>query len=85
MKRRLRIEIQARNNFWHKAVLIEWKDQYPQRELESDEENCFLIEEEWLEDFRRVAEQCLSKVRVAPADPGRRMLLRRLFPRIEKE
>ena len=85
MSRRIRVEVKARNDFWRNAISVEWDYQFPERKLEEDENKFFLIEEEWYEDFRRVAEQCLSKTTVAPDDPSRRQLFRRLLPRLEKD
>ena len=85
MPRRIRVEINARNDFWRKAVPVEWEYQFPERKLEEDESGYVLIEEEWLADFVSVAEQCLSKVKVAPADPSRRAWFRRLIPRGDDE
>jgi hypothetical protein len=39
-----------------------------------------LVPETWLSDLERVAVQCLSAVKLAPSDPGRRRMLRALFP-----
>ncbi len=76
---RMRIEVIARNDFWRKAIAIEWEYQYPGRQLEIDADGYYLIEPEWLADFQAVAKQCLSKAVPAPADPGRRLWFRRLL------
>lgn len=85
MSRQIKVEVEARNDFWRKAIPVEWNYQFPQRTLEEDAEGYFLIEENWFEDFRKVAEQCLSKARVAPDDPGRRQWFRRFIPHLEKD
>jgi hypothetical protein len=81
MERRIRVEIIGRNEFWRDAVFVEWEYQFPERKLEPEEESFYLIAEEWLDDLRRVAAQCFSQVLLAPQDPGRRKLFRRLLAR----
>ncbi|MGE0887441.1 MAG: hypothetical protein AB7P14_28290 [Blastocatellales bacterium] len=81
MARRIRVEIKSRNEFWHNAVKVEWDYQYPQRGLAAELPGFYLIEESWFADLQRVAAQCFSEVLLAPRDPGRRQLFRRLFAR----
>ncbi len=81
MERRIRVEIVGRNEFWRNAVFVEWEYQFPQRKLKHEEKSFYLIAEEWLDDLRRVAAQCFSQVLLAPQDPGRRRLFRKLFAR----
>lgn len=81
MGHRIRIEIVGRNEFWQNAVFVEWEYQYPQRKLVSESPGYYLIAEVWLDDLRRVAEQCFSSVLLAPEDPGRRQLFRKFFSR----
>jgi hypothetical protein len=81
MERRIRVEIIGRNEFWRDAVFVEWEYQFPDRKLEPEQGNFYLIAEEWLDDLRRVAAQCFSQVLLAPQDPGRRQLFRRLLAR----
>jgi hypothetical protein len=81
MQRRTRVEIIGRNEFWRDAVFVEWDYQFPERKLEPEEGNFYLIEEDWLDDLRRVAAQCFSRVLLAPQDPGRRKLFRKLLAR----
>ena len=72
----IRIEIKARDEFWGKAVIVEWKDQYPDRPLNNDPGSRYLmIEVAWLDDLKRVAGDCFSEIVVAPADPSRRFWL----------
>jgi hypothetical protein len=85
MERRIRIEIVGRNEFWRNAVFVEWDYQYPQRKLVPESQGFYWIPEEWLDDLRRVAEQCFSQVLLAPSDPGRRRLFRKLLLRDEQE
>jgi hypothetical protein len=81
MNARIRIEINARDEFWAKAVIVEWEDQYPERRLNSEANGRYLlIDADWLIDLKRIAGDCFSEVVVAPADPSRRALLRRLVP-----
>jgi hypothetical protein len=81
MERRIRVEIIGRNEFWRNAVMVEWGDQFPGRELTPEAPGFYLIEPAWFEDLERVAGQCFSRVLLAPEDPGRRQLFRRLFPK----
>jgi hypothetical protein len=81
MERRIRVEIIGRNEFWRDAVFVEWEYQFPERKLEPEKGTFYLIPEEWLDDLRRVAAQCFSQVLLAPQDPGRRQLFRRLLAR----
>ena len=81
MERRIRVEIVGRDSFWRHAVKIEWEHQFPDRPLAADANGFYLIPADWLPDLERVAEQCFSKVLIAPEDPSRRFWFRRLIPR----
>lgn len=83
MAGRIRVEIRSRNQFWQNAVQVEWDHQFPNRKLESESAGFYLIEKDWLEDLQRVAAQCFSEVLLAPRDPGRRQLFRKLLARDE--
>lgn len=83
MASRIRVEIKSRNEFWRNAVMVEWEYQFPQRALKVEADGVYLIETDWLEDLQRVASQCFSEALLAPSDPGRRQLFRRLFARDE--
>jgi len=83
MESRIRVEIIGRNEFWRNAVFVEWEYQYPSRKLEPEVPGFYLIPEEWLTDLQQVANQCFSEVLLAPSDPGRRRLFRRLIGRDE--
>ncbi|MGE0103649.1 MAG: hypothetical protein AB7H86_15015 [Blastocatellales bacterium] len=80
MQRLIRVEIVGRNEFWRNAVFVEWDYQFPERKLIEEENGFHLIEEDWLDDLQRVAGQCFSKALLAPSDPGRRNLFRKIFP-----
>ena len=69
----------GRNDFWLNAVFVEWNHQFPKRRLEPDGAQFHMIDEDWLEDLRRVAALCFSRVLLAPHDPGRRHLFRKIF------
>jgi hypothetical protein len=73
--KKIRIEIVGRDGFWTNAVLVEWEHQHPQRKLISDSGSSYLIEDDWLDDLRRVAGDCYSKVVVSPLNPNRRVWL----------
>ena len=75
----IRVEITGRNQYWFNAIFVEWEYQYPARKLTRQAGQCFLIEEAWLPDLQRVAQQCFGQAVLAPDDPGRRQLFRRLF------
>jgi hypothetical protein len=80
MNRQIRIEIVGRDTFWRNAVLVEWDDQYPERQLVAESNACYLIETEWLDDLKRVADGSFSKIVVAPEDPSRRLWLQQFIP-----
>jgi hypothetical protein len=79
MNKRIRVELVSRDAFWRDAVMVEWKHQFPGRAVVAEPDRVYVIDEEWLDDFSRVAGACFSSVHPAPADPGRRKLFRRLF------
>jgi hypothetical protein len=81
MEHPIRVEIRGRNEFWRKAVFVEWEYQFPDRKLIAEAGGSYLVEAEWLEDLKRVAGQCFSTVLVAPENPSRRRLFRRLIAR----
>src|SRR5436309_57925 len=62
MKQQLRVEIKGRNEYWRRAVMVEWEHHFPQRKLIAEDESYYLIEAAWLEDLRRVASECFSEV-----------------------
>jgi len=80
MSKRLRVEIKARDEFWRKAVLIEWEYRHPDWKLTSDGGDCYLIDREWFESLKDVATDCNSTIVIGPRDPGRRSLLVKLIP-----
>lgn len=80
MGRQIRVELSPRNEFWRNAFFVEWAHQFPDRELAPDPTGHLLVPETWFSDLERVAVQCLSAVKLAPSDPGRRRMLRALFP-----
>jgi hypothetical protein len=75
----VRVELVSRDSFWRNAVMVEWRHQYPERELVDAGSDVCVVDESWLADFARVAGMCFSTVTVAPADPSRRRLFRTLF------
>lgn len=75
----IRVEITGRNQYWFNAIFVEWDYQYPERKLVRQTDQYYLLEEAWLPDLQRVAQQCFGKAVLAPNDPGRRQLFRRLF------
>jgi hypothetical protein len=80
MNGKIRIEINARDEFWRKAVIVEWEDQYPERKLTAEQGGRYLIDAAFLDDLKRIAGDCFSEVVIAPPDPSRRALLRRFIP-----
>ena len=79
MANRIRVEVISRDAFWRNAVMVEWEYQFPERAIVVEPSGIYLIEEDWFDDFSRVAGQCFSKVVHAPADPSRRLWFRRLL------
>ncbi|MFZ4984769.1 MAG: hypothetical protein ACOYLF_04835 [Blastocatellia bacterium] len=79
MNHRQRYELISRNDFWRNAFFVEWGHQYPERSIEVTPTGHLLASGEWTADLERVAGQCFSTIRMAPADPGRRLIFRRLF------
>lgn len=77
----IRVEIIGRNPYWLNAIFVEWEYQFPERKLARQSERYYWIEADWLEDLQRVAQQCFGRVLLAPDDPGRRQLFRRVFAR----
>jgi hypothetical protein len=80
MNRQVRIGIIGRDAFWRNAVVVEWEHQYPERKLVEEATAGYLIELDWLDDLKRIAQECFSKIVVGPADPSRRLWLRRFMP-----
>ena len=76
MARRIRVEIESRNEFWHNAVGVEWGHQFPDRKLEKVGNHTYVIDEDWLEDLQKVAGQVFSRVLLSPNDPSRRPTFR---------
>ncbi len=77
----IRVEIIGRNPYWLNAIFVEWEYQFPARKLARQPERYYWIEADWLDDMQRVAQQCFGRVLLAPDDPGRRQLFRRVFAR----
>lgn len=77
----IRVEIIGRNPYWLNAIFVEWEYQFPERKLARQAERYYWIESDWLGDLQRVAQQCFGRVLLAPDDPGRRQLFRRVFAR----
>lgn len=61
-------------------MVVEWEHQYPDRKLVAEGSACYLIEPDWLDELELVAQECFSKIVVAPADPSRRSWLGRFVP-----
>jgi hypothetical protein len=80
MGRPVRIEIKGRDSFWTQAFHVEWKDQFPERNLAEDAAGHLLADEDWLQDVQKVAEQTFCTVTRAPQNPRRRDWLNSLIP-----
>ena len=85
MSQRLRVEIKARDEFWQKAVLIEWEYRHPDWKLTCDGVGFYLIDCEWFESLKDVATDCNSTIVVGPNDPGRRSMFQKLIPSFDSE
>ena len=79
MARRIRIEIKAKDEFWGRAFIVEWQDQFPQRKLIDDSEGHYLVELEWRQDLERVGSQVFCRILEAPVNPERRRWFRSVF------
>jgi len=78
MENPIKVEIVARDNFWSKAVMVEWAHQFPDRPLAAGVAGLYTIEHDWLPDLERISQQCFAKVLVAPEIPSRLSWLRRM-------
>ena len=85
MGRQIRIEIKGRDHFWTQAFQVEWKDQFPERDLRQDTAGFFLADEAWLTDVEQVAEQTFCQVFRAPENPRRRVWIDSLIPNRDKK
>ena len=83
MSQRLRVEINAPDEFWQKAVIIEWEYRHPDWKLTSDAGGRYLIDSEWFEALKDVATDCNSTIVIGPKDPGKRSLFQKLIPSSE--
>jgi hypothetical protein len=77
---RVGIEVQAKSEFWANAFVVEWKGQFPNRELIATGPGQFLAERDWLADLDRVARQCFCTTVIAPMNPDRRAWMRSFSP-----
>ncbi|HEY6332346.1 MAG TPA: hypothetical protein VI756_23680 [Blastocatellia bacterium] len=80
MSDRVSVELQAKSEFWADAFGVEWRGQFPERELLTTEPGHFLVEREWLADVELVARKCFCTVVVAPISPDRRAWLKSFSP-----
>jgi hypothetical protein len=85
MGRRVRIEIEGKDEFWVRAFHVEWGHQYPDRRLVPDSASYFLAEAEWLADLDRVAAETFCSVTRAPDSPHRRRWLSSIITRRDKD
>lgn len=77
----IRVEIKSRDDFWRDAVIVEWEHQFPKRTMVKEASGSFLIENDWLDDLKRITGDCFSTVVEAPVDPSRRSWFRQFLPR----
>jgi hypothetical protein len=84
MSQRVRVEIKARDEFWRKAVLIEWEYRHPDWKLTCDD-GWYLIDSEWFESLKDVATDCNSTIVIGPRDPGKRSMFQKLIPSFDSE
>lgn len=78
MQNPIKVEIIGRDRFWSDAVHVEWRHQFPDRELSAGPDGFYVVEKEWLGDLERVAEQCFARIVIAPEIPSRLSWLRRM-------
>ena len=81
-RRAVRLEVESRDDFWRRALVVEWSHQYPERLLVVEDDRHVIADSEWLVDLERVAKKCFSRVRLAPASPSRRRLFRKMVGEI---
>ncbi|HVF88361.1 MAG TPA: hypothetical protein VM866_12265 [Pyrinomonadaceae bacterium] len=79
MQNLIKVEIAGRDKFWANAVLVEWRHQFPDRELSLGSDGFYAVEKEWIADLERVAGGCFAKVVIAPEIPSRLSWLRRMI------
>jgi len=75
----IRVEIESRDGFWRNAVSVEWAHQFPARPPIDPRADSIVIDQSWFDELSTVAAKCFSRVQLSPADPGRRLLFRRLL------
>jgi hypothetical protein len=75
MGRRVRVEINGKDEFWRRAFHVEWRHQFANRVMVEDGEGRYLAEPEWMDDLERVASQTFCRVLRAPDNPRRRQWL----------
>jgi hypothetical protein len=80
MSERIRIEIKAEGEYWTHAFYVEWINQFPDRRLESIQDDICLADPDWMDDLNRVARLCKCKVVLPPNNPGRRRWFRSFVP-----
>ena len=85
MSQRVRVEIKARDEFWQKAILIEWAYRYPDRKLGNETDRWYLIDSDWIDALKEVAIDCNSTIVVGPSDLGRRSLFQKFMPTRDSE
>ncbi|HEU4387985.1 MAG TPA: hypothetical protein VFV34_09330 [Blastocatellia bacterium] len=80
MAARIKVEVRGRDGFWLNAFHVEWKDQFPDRDLNEAGPHTVLADPSWLDDMKRVGAQCFCTVVEAPAVPDRRRWIKKLLP-----
>ena len=84
MRQQVRIEIKGRDEFWGRAFHVEWRHQFPTRELVGEDKNYFLAELDWMSDLERVAAETFCSIRRAPENPRRREWLSSIVARRDR-
>ena len=85
MRQQVKFEIKGRDEFWGRAFHVEWRHQFPARELVPSGKDCFLAEPEWVSDLERVAGETFCTVRRAPENPRRREWLSSIVARRDRD
>lgn len=85
MGQQIRIEIRGRDEFWGRAFLVEWKHQFPERELVQSGRDSFLVDADWTSDLERVAAQTFCTFRRAPENLRRREWLSSIITRRNRD
>ena len=81
MSKQIQIEILAKDEFWSKAVQLEWANRHHDKEITFVSGRVYSIDAEWLDELTGIALECNSKIVLAPGNPSRRSLFTQFLQR----